>query len=89
VGAELAQQPGELSYWRERNDEVDFVYRHRGRVYAIEVKSGRRKSGRGLEAFCRQVPDALRVVITPDTFAAFSADPRGFLETVAVTLPGA
>ena len=83
VGAELAQQPGELGYWRERNDEVDFVYRHRGRVYAIEVKSGRRKSGRGLEAFCRQVPDALRVVITPDTFAAFSADPRGFLETVA------
>jgi len=27
VGAELAQQPGELSYWRERNGEVDFVYR--------------------------------------------------------------
>ena len=27
VGAELAQQTGELSYWRELNREVDFVYR--------------------------------------------------------------
>lgn len=27
VGAELAQRPGELSDWRERNGEVDFVYR--------------------------------------------------------------
>ena len=49
----------------------------------------RRKSGCGLEVLCGQVPGALRVVITPDTFAAFSADPPGFLETVAVALPGA
>jgi predicted AAA+ superfamily ATPase len=24
VGAELVQLPGQLFYWRERNDEVDF-----------------------------------------------------------------
>lgn len=83
VGAELLQQPGELSYWRERQDEVDFVYQSRSALYAIEVKSGRRKSGRGLAAFCKQVPQALPVVVTPDNFAAFSTDPRSFLARVA------
>lgn len=83
VGAELAQQPGELTYWRERQDEVDFVYQTRSALYAIEVKSGRRKTGRGIEAFRKQVPQALPVIVTPDSFAAFSADPRGFLAQVA------
>lgn len=83
VGVELAQQPGELTYWRERQDEVDFVYQTRSALYAIEVKSGRRKTGRGIEAFRKQVPQALPVIVTPDSFAAFSADPRGFLAQVA------
>ena len=79
VGAELVRQPGELSYWRERNDEVDFVYRYRHNVYAIEVKSGRRKSSRGLDAFCRQVPQAVPIVITPEIFDEFAADVPGVL----------
>lgn len=84
VGAELMQQPGDLFYWRERNDEVDFVYQYRDRLYAIEVKSGRKKSARGLEVFCSQVPKALRVIVTPDNFALFSQDPRGFMAQVGV-----
>ena len=60
VGAVLVQQPGQVFYWRERNDEVDFVYQYRDALYAIEVKSGRKKSARGLEVFCAQVPQALR-----------------------------
>ena len=84
VGAELVQQPGQLFYWRERNDEVDFVYQYRDALYAIEVKSGRKKSAKGLEVFCAQSPQALRVIITPDNFAQFSSNPRGFLEQVAV-----
>jgi len=83
VGAELAQQPGQVTYWRERNDEVDFVYRHRSQLYAIEVKSGRKKSARGLQVFCAQQPQARPVIITPDNFARFSANPRGFLQQVA------
>ncbi len=79
VGAELVQQPGALFYWREHQAEVDFVYRDRDRLYAIEVKSGRKKSAKGLEAFCQQVPQALRVIITPDNFAQFSTNPRAFL----------
>ncbi|MCX7671468.1 MAG: ATP-binding protein [Anaerolineae bacterium] len=79
VGAELLRLPGELHYWRERNDEVDFVCRYRGRLYAIEVKSGRRKSVRGLTAFVAQFPEAMPVVVTPESFAALSADPAAFL----------
>lgn len=83
VGCELVQQPGQVYYWRERNDEVDFVYQYRDRLYAIEVKSGRKKSAKGLEAFCAQVPRALPVIITPENFARFSQDPGIFLERVA------
>jgi predicted AAA+ superfamily ATPase len=79
VGAELLRLPGEVYYWREKNAEVDFVCRHRGGLYAIEVKSGRKKSARGLEAFMKHFPDARPVVVTPDNFAALSAAPGDFL----------
>jgi predicted AAA+ superfamily ATPase len=79
VGALLLQLPGELFYWREKNAEVDFVYRHQGRLYAIEVKSGRKKSARGLEAFMKHFPEARPVILTPENFPALSADPKRFL----------
>lgn len=84
VGAELVQQPGQVFYWRERNDEVDFVYQDRAALYAIEVKSGRKKSAKGLDAFLAQVPHALRVIVSPENFDRFSAEPRAFLKQVAV-----
>jgi predicted AAA+ superfamily ATPase len=84
VGAELLQQPGQVFYWRERNDEVDFVYQYRDALYAVEVKSGRKKSPKGLTAFCAQAPQALRVIISPENFTQFSGRPRDFLEQVGV-----
>ena len=66
-----------MFYWRERNDEVDFVYQYRHALYAIEVKSGRKKSAKGLAAFGAQVPQPLRVIITPENFEQFSGSPRG------------
>lgn len=55
VGAHLlnAAPPGlAVSYWRERNQEVDFVLQHGGRAVPIEVKSGRSKGAlTGLELF--------------------------------------
>lgn len=56
VGAHLANAAaagaGELFYWREGNDEVDFVMRSGSVVAAIEVKSGRSRSRRaGMRAF--------------------------------------
>ena len=41
----------EVFYWRERNDEVDFVLRKKGSVIAIEVKSNAEKNTTGLETF--------------------------------------
>ena len=41
----------EVFYWRERNDEVDFVLRKKGAVIAIEVKSNAEKNTTGLETF--------------------------------------
>lgn len=43
----------EVFYWRERNDEVDFVLRKKGSVVAIEVKSNAEKNTAGLETFKR------------------------------------
>jgi predicted AAA+ superfamily ATPase len=79
VGAQLMQLPGELLYWREKNAEVDFVYRYHGSLYAIEVKSGRRKSAKGFDVFLKQFPDAHPVILSPDNFTLFSADPLKFL----------
>ena len=79
VGAQLLQQAGELFYWREKNAEVDFVYRYQGKLYAIEVKSGRKKSAKGLEAFIKHFPHAHPVILTLDNFPLFSENPNMFL----------
>lgn len=82
VGAQLLQLPGELFYWREKNAEVDFVYRYQGKLYALEVKSGRKKSAKGLEAFMKHFPAASPVILTPDNFLFLSEDPKKFLATL-------
>lgn len=41
----------EVFYWRERNDEVDFILRKKGTVIAIEVKSNAEKNTAGLNKF--------------------------------------
>lgn len=44
-----------VTYWRDRNQEVDFVLRQGGSIVGIEVKSGRGKDSLpGMEAFARQ-----------------------------------
>jgi len=80
VGAQLRQLPGELFYWREKNAEVDFVYRYQGVLYAVEVKSGRRMSAKGLDLFMKQFPKAHPIVMTPDNFPMFSEAPLKFLQ---------
>lgn len=84
VGAELIQFPGELFYWREKQAEVDFVFKSHGKLYAIEVKSGRKKSAKGLDAFVENFPNARRIVITPENFAQFSQGRLAFIEKLAV-----
>jgi uncharacterized protein len=64
IGAHLlnhARQDGfRLGYWRDGNDEVDFVLKHRGKTLAIEVKSGALRSASGMEAFRKKFnPDKM------------------------------
>lgn len=58
VGTHLLNQADEydykLYYWREREDEVDFVIEFDKQCIAIEVKSGRRTTNNGLSLFSRQ-----------------------------------
>ena len=55
VGAHLLNQADEydykLYYWRENNDEVDFIVESGEQQIAIEVKSGRRSANNGLKVF--------------------------------------
>ena len=55
VGAYLLNQADEdgykTYYWRERNDEVDFVIEYNRKCVAIEVKSGRCTENEGLRKF--------------------------------------
>lgn len=84
VGLELMQQPGTLSYWRDGQAEVDFVYEHDGQVFAIEVKSGWRTANKGLDQLARQNPRIRRVILAPDHFARFARAPHQFLDQVGI-----
>ena len=81
VGAQLVRTGEELYYWREGNDEVDYVVKRGRALWAVEVKSGRRKRGGGLEAFKARYPTAKGVFITPQDYATFEAAPMAFLAT--------
>lgn len=55
VGSYLLNMSEDLGYhvyyWRERNDEVDFILEYNRSSIAIEVKSGRRTTNVGLSVF--------------------------------------
>ena len=55
IGAYLVSQAFihrfDVYYWRERNDEVDFILKKKNSVIAIEIKSNAEKNTKGLENF--------------------------------------
>lgn len=67
VGAFLLNQADEegykMYYWRERNDEVDFIIENNRKCVAIEVKSGRRTGNEGLKKFKDQFQPVLSFVV--------------------------
>jgi len=70
-GAHLANAAAagecQLSYWRERSREVDFVVQVGRQIAAIEVKSGRRREAMpGLAAFIQTEPTARPFVVGAD-----------------------
>jgi predicted AAA+ superfamily ATPase len=50
-------------YWRDRNDEVDFIIEHYGQCAAIEVKSGRRTMNKGLSVFKNKFQPKLSLIV--------------------------
>ncbi len=63
----------EVYYWRDGNDEVDFILKKNKKVVAIEVKSNGESQTKGMERFQRLFsPHAIYVVgengIKPDVF---------------------
>ncbi len=67
VGAYLVsqgfRQHFDVMYWRDGNDEVDFILKMEGKVIAIEVKSNGEKRSKGLENFSERFhPDCSLIV---------------------------
>jgi len=55
-----------LFYWREGNYEVDFVLEHKGRVVALEVKSGHSLRTAGMVQFRKYYPDSKIILVGRD-----------------------
>lgn len=52
-----------LYYWREASDEVDYILELRGETVAIEVKSGRRITNKGLGIFRERFNPRYAIVV--------------------------
>ena len=67
VGAYLLARGKEegfdVYWWRERNNEVDFVIKKGGKLTALEVKSGKVKGVGGSLVFKQLYPEALSLII--------------------------
>lgn len=63
--AQAEEEEYEVYYWRDSNDEVDFIVNRGGRLTALEVKSGRRGINSGLPRFAKEFrPDKSLVIGT-------------------------
>lgn len=80
VGSDLLRAELSTTYWRDKDNEVDFVVEYKNRIIAIEVKSGKKKSSKSLSAFKIRFPTAVIIFINPENYEMFCADPVQFIE---------
>lgn len=80
VGLDLLRLSGQTYYWRRDQIEVDYVFKSGAKLYAIEVKSGRRKSPHGLIKFKQHFPRAKCVIVDNANYEDFAKNPLTFLE---------
>lgn len=80
VGAALINSGLEVYYWREGNAEVDFVISHKKYLFAMEVKSGRKKPTKGIETFAKHFKSAIPVFVTEGNVEKLLTNPIGFLD---------
>lgn len=73
IGAYLVSQAFvnrfEVYYWRERNDEVDFILRKRGSIVALEVKSNSQNNTNGLKRFTEAFSPKTSLIIGDGGFS--------------------
>jgi predicted AAA+ superfamily ATPase len=84
--AHLHDPTWELTYFRDRNDEVDYVVRAGTRLWAIEVKSGRPARPQGLAKFLRAHRKAVPLILGSGGMPLtdfFARDPREILVAVS------
>jgi predicted AAA+ superfamily ATPase len=84
VGSQLVRTQEPLYYWREGSNEVDFILEVGRSIFAIEVKSGRKRSALGLNAFQAKFPGSKAVIITLENYQEFELDPLRFLKVRSV-----
>ena len=64
VGAHLCRLGVDPHYWRDDKNEVDFVVKEQGKLFAIEVKAGSRiRSRSGLSKFCAKHKNSHPLII--------------------------
>lgn len=67
IGAHLISQAAivgySVYYWREKNEEVDFILARNRKKIAIEVKSGRRTTNKGLSTFAESYNPHRSIVV--------------------------
>lgn len=80
VGAQLVRTEAEIFYWREGKYEVDFVVKRGKKLWAIEVKSGRRRVADGMAAFTTKYSTAKPVIISQENYRLFEKAPMAFLD---------
>jgi predicted AAA+ superfamily ATPase len=62
----LQNKGANLLYWRQRQEEVDFVFQLGGEVYAVEVKSSAKKTAaNALLSFGRRYKKAKLLLLSP------------------------
>jgi predicted AAA+ superfamily ATPase len=70
-------------YWRENNDEVDFVIRKSDHIAAIEVKSNHQTTNKGLSVFREKFKPQVSFVVGEGGIKAeefFNINPSEFLK---------
>lgn len=82
-----------VSYWREGNDEVDFVIEHDDRLFAIEVTAAKAgsHSKKSLISFKKKFADSSAVMMGKESLEKFlsmndSSEAAGFLAKIGVLL---
>jgi predicted AAA+ superfamily ATPase len=70
VGIELLQHFDQVYYWRDKNDEVDYIVKIGKKIIGIEVKSGNKRQLQGLNAFAKKFPTAKTLLVTEENFTS-------------------